>query len=782
MKRNQCIGILLVLGILQEGCREGDLPPFFWIPESETAPTLRMDYGIPQGERFPGFSLHPEVTLSHSQLCIKSRSDLVVDYGPRLSICLPLSELKPSHRRQIVSDWQNSLDALIRMSSVRSFPNFQTHTSSTTVRFDFITESALRNQFRKSPPRAYFLGDLRFKRFLGVEMDLSLGGKGEKVSRYYGVPYWNYWEGEECYFFFSTWDISLPANQRRVLRIQMDCKTTQPIFENFFQKVTHINAKEKSTCEDKHLELTEIFSQSESDFGRFLEFRNPSSVANCRNEFLISPAHLRQSHPNSLSGDGIGVKFQGDWEFLFPGAVILLSSSDSKLESYLWEEGYSWNLLTQGNPGIDDYNLEDWNRFSSFRFEDEYPSWRKNPNPCSLKENQYITNERFCGSPGTEESWTLDPGLFCSHEDIYLTEANFWGIQNAAGILDSRDRFLEFYYSGGNDSTPCDPSSLWLDWESQRIPLFVPLSSKAQGSESSEKAHFLQPGEVFLVSLSPNLPREVRHYSRNLFTLNPSRRIQIGSPFSSFGKSWKLIYKPHRDFLKSDLIIIPRDEYGNLYSLVFPDTLGYIDRTIILHHPQEEYLPGNHRRNYMSPGSLPLSVSKSLMDTGNVSQRGNFQITEVLWMGSYSNQQSVLSDRFVEWMNPQRIQGSMYLDIEYPGFPSRRQSYFIPLSGDSFGFISSGNLHCFSGMRGIRSSSFQLFNNHSIFRIYNIYGESEDSFSLDISLHGVNDTSNRIRRSAAINPITRIWFSSIDEDTDCPDETYASPGSLNRIP
>lgn len=764
-------------------------PPWVIFPANESKIKIQITYGSSKGDLYKIDDLYPQIIQSTNEVCFHSRHPNAIDYGAKLSICLPTNHLRKDQFNAYYMEFNNAIQALVHQGRAQSYPKINYEWEDSKIHFDFITEISLRNQWRSSQPINFIIGDLRLKKIFSLSHDIQWMGEKKFLSRYYSIPYWNFEERNDiCAFYFSPWDIQHPANQRRLLRIQLDCRMAKQAIHKFWMDLQSIHELAMKDCTYKPLALSEAFSHTESDFNRYLEFTNPSQFPNCNKKFFIQKSHLRSL---DLLDEKDGVEFLTDWDFLFPGATVLFAPKDSKLEAYVWEENYNWSQLGSGSIGIysngEEVSINHWNRSSGFRFEDEFVSWRDQYYPCSLPDNPYISKEAFCGSPGTRDFLALDEEPFCQIEDIHLTEINFWGMDIGEGSLDTRDRFIEFLYHNDNKDFSCDPSSLWLDIENQRFPIFIPSIASKNSSKNTtdQNSYLIYPSEVFLISLSTRIPfLENKVFPRNLFQLHPRRKIDIiqWNPKTLQNKR-KTIYNPNNIFYDTaNFTIIPRDEEGRLHSLVFPDWENRWDRTIMVHHPPTPYL---NLKNHMSPGTLnppAFWIHPEILESpdNNSYHTPRIQISEVLWPGSYHNRTSILSDRFLEWRNLSHTIGSFYLTIEYPNFPNRNQAYFIPLSNKEYSFISSTKLACFQNQKGIHSNSFRLFNENGLFRIYSESGLLEDEFYLDTNQYGENNTQERIRKSAAYSFSSHQWSTSEpNEDSDCEQETFASPGKAN---
>ncbi|MCC5813167.1 MAG: hypothetical protein JJT78_00290 [Leptospira sp.] len=765
------IGSLFLISfiLLLLTCSESKNPiPLLWNGSSEHKP-LRLDYGNGSGSLI-GISPEPNVEKRGTQVCWDSRNWELLDYGPRLSICFP-----EESDYEFSLDWIfHSLDiakqSLVQSSLVSSYPRFSLQHESGTVHFDFITETALRNLWRQRQPKNYILGDLRIKKFLNQEYSLKIDNDSIQLSLSYGLPYWNYYGGDECFFFFSSWDLDIPANQRRILRIQFDCDYVSPQIRNFYFHVQSVHENAKLDCEKKHPIITEFFSHGSSRHGRYIEIHNAEDSPLCHTEIM----HKIRESDDQYQEKGIWIP---DWEFIFPQATILLANSDSRLHAYDWVGDFNWSAMANSHETLIDIEFNMNQSMSGFRFEEDFIAQRKIPYPCSMEKSHYHTNEKFCGSPGFHFSSPIDWGVFCSPEDIRFTELNFWGIQDSSGFLDSRDRFLEFIVQPKGDKNICDISSLYLDIENQIFPLFTGNSLK---QNPNSHLSLVKNGDIILISLSNKFPRGIRRIPRNLFQLNPARSISVhayGQPNRS-----QIVWNPGERFQNSQFRTLFRDSRSSLYSLVPVGDIASLDSNSesqvpnYIHHPPNSYdgWSSSASLNYMSPGDVSSTPPSNL---------GGLTISEVLWSGSYRNGSSILNDRFIEWKTDHDALGSFYLSITYPNSPNRNQTYLIPLEKDRFTFLSRGNLECFPWIRGLQHNQFSLFNDPVYLKIQDEAGRVHQEIFLDTKLFGLNQTSQRFRASAIYFPGDTIgqqgWNTSQETESSCPGEVAASPGSAN---
>ena len=133
-------------------------------------------------------------------------------------------------------------------------------------------------------------------------------------------------------------------------------------------------------------------------------------------------------------------------------------------------------------------------------------------------------------------------------------------------------------------------------------------------------------------------------------------------------------------------------------------------------------------------------------------------------MGSYQGADPISKDRFLEFVSvTDTSPESTFLEIIQGN--GTIVSILLPLDKEGLSLLSSGKSTCFPQTEFWKDTSFSLPSTGSnILKIYDPYtGELWDEFTYSSSGPGVNDTRNKIRRSAysKLESGGRIWSASL---------------------
>ncbi|MCG9875650.1 MAG: hypothetical protein MH321_12785 [Leptospiraceae bacterium] len=728
-------------------CKDRDSE--FFLANSNSIPQLiRLDYGLElldEGERNPEgiLNLKPSFEFTESTLCFHSRNRSEIDYGPRLSFCLENSLFNKKIMEDVQLAFENPLNT-------NSFPNFIIHSHNLELRIDFPTESSIIREWKKVPANNWLLLDESFLDRLEEKRSIQLDGTEFHLGKSYSLPYWNYMESNSCSFLIRSWNLDVSKSSRRFLRISFPCDYISPMIRKFIESSKMVNEKSRTNCTNREIVIQEIFQSTSSRMNRFIEWKNPHKEAICLDElvFLQVPEEESNSKDELSNSKQVRIQF---WDnsglgFLFPSAHLLFIHEDSDLEGKMIPASFPWNDLQQGKPSFlalqKEVEKEILPKIDSlvvnFKEEDEYFSQDLNLPACADQRFLYTSSEKACASPGYSLPRSSS-SHFCKPIDLQLTEIQ------ARGVLDSelrsftQDRFLEFQVRTKDGRSSCDISALFLKIGRDAFPL-------------SALRKILNNNEVFLISLSKKLPQQNFQISRSLSRLNWQSDITL------YDLKKEEVERNFRN--SSEPRFVDHDSNGNLYSLEWKtEVLG---KDAFIHHL-----------------STPGWVSSSKYE-GNESKLPGFdpgiQLTELLWSGSFQNSISILEDRFIEWKSESGQPASLLLELEFPGFPSRSQSYLIPNQVGTY-TLSRSELVCFPKKNSLIHRDFNLFQSNTRMRIRDPISNSiHDEVLISTSQFGMNSTSLRIRRSAVKNLNTQTWQSSDIDSSFCLGQTFASPG------
>lgn len=722
------------LGFLLLFCQDSGNSDALFPIEAETYYNVELEYGSGKGSL--GENFLPSILEVDKGYCLESRNREIKDYGPRFKLCFQGDYFTKEKLDSV-------LTALISPGSIQSYPRFSLENELGTISFSFETETSLKRNWKKTPPEDYIVLDLNIRRDLKMDSNSLLGQERLDLSKQYGLPYWNYYGGKECFFFFTTWDIDIPANSRNILKIKIDCDKIKSSLYDYRNHVKATNQQNRDHCINSTLEITEKFSHSESKFGKYIEFYNTENRSICWD---------RLSWENK---DGSISMYSPRPGFLFPQSTVLFTDSSSKLEGIDLGKNFSWSDYFSSKIKFIDIEDSFSQGLTGYKWEDEFFSDQKRANPCLKLKSSYQTEEKFCGSPGSNSTQGESTMNHCKPSEIELLEINAVGIQNSYGLVDTRDKYLELVWKGNGEDSYCNLSSLVLVMGDERIPLSVDETR-------------IQQDHLFIISLSKKIPEPSFLIPRNLYRLSYNKEIRL----ERFGEpdEFKVLYNQNRNFSSVPIQIVPKDEEGALFSIISHKIDA--DEVIWVHHPREDYLDWNRGfRNYMSPGQ----VSKPRLELGAYPS-----ITEVLWAGSYQAGKSISTDRFIEWENSQSSDGSFYLSLFYPLHPTRNQIYLLP-RGSGINFITGKPMTCFTRMDGIYISSFSLYQDSVRIDVLDEWGGVQETSYLDTNLYGKNLTSQKFRASA-IKPFgSANWSTSGESSSNCMGHVAASPGEVNTI-
>ncbi|WP_244245608.1 LIC11755 family lipoprotein [Leptospira kemamanensis] len=252
---------------------------------------------------------------------------------------------------------------------------------------------------------------------------------------------------EECEVVFRTNDLSESEKKSPAIVFTFSCPDTHAILES----IQIQNDRWFLECQPNSPVGSEVFRHSESSYGRYLEWENPTD------EILCPRAETLE-----WEDEGGVTQFQSDEFFkrsrlILPHGILLLSD-EGKLQGIPIPKLYLSSLGTRNVIRFGETRYQD-SKFS-FRQGDEFFSSQTSSTSCRDQWNFWKTKENFCGNPGIPNALERIPSPeslpHCSPEQIYLTEF-YPGNQT-----DSQFPFPGFF-EFQNRGTRCDLSGLnWI--------------------------------------------------------------------------------------------------------------------------------------------------------------------------------------------------------------------------------------------------------------------------------------------------------------------------------
>ncbi|MEI7011738.1 LIC11755 family lipoprotein [Leptospira licerasiae] len=518
-----------------------------------------------------------------------------------------------------------------------------------------------------------------------------------------------------------------------------------PNLENEIQNLVRTkNQIGLETCKFSLPIITEIFGETNSNLGRWIEIYNPNGFPICEEglEFnlfgnkapipvttgFISAHETRIYAEDSASLERLSL-LNLKWGDLKKYGKILLSRLDQSVE---------FNL-----PGTE------------YLFGETYYSW----NGSSFSRCEIIS--KFCMDPGENPAYNLETESDCDPNDFEIEEINPNGLVHN-GTLQSDWKYLDLVYRGNK---VCDPSSLMISWGKNLFP--IKISKKIQADE--------------LLSIG-NLPFLLGNpfYSPASFqSVTPSELISLSD---SFGKEKVLWDGNFRTSKGVPTRIVLQKTNGETVSICFENgqtflhqntSIAFSNASLRTNLPQFSIYAENPR----------TSAGRKFCHRQEVESK--VQFSEVSWMGSYQGVDPISKDRFLEFVSvSESSPSSAYLEIIQSN--GTLVSILLPLEKESPTVLSSGKSVCFPHTEFWKDASFSLPSSGSnLLKISDPHtGELWDEFTYSSTGPGVNDTRNKVRKSAnsKIESGVRVWsISSYSgrpfRDSNC-SLTEAHPGIL----
>ncbi|EPG75434.1 hypothetical protein LEP1GSC058_2280 [Leptospira fainei serovar Hurstbridge str. BUT 6] len=508
--------------------------------------------------------------------------------------------------------------------------------------------------------------------------------------------------------------------------------------KNTIASISGKNAKILSNCKSELPVISEVFGETESVTGRWIELFNSKQYPICEAgmEFVLF---------------GNRVVLPKTTGHFLPGETRVYAEESSSLER-IPVSGLRWgDLKRNGSLQLSKQELltERILPGGGYRYGSETLSWK----PAGFSE---------CGSnrqlPYLPESYCMDPGFpagvnpllgkefpGCDPRDFILEELNPIGIY-WEGKLRSDLKFIDLEYIGYRE---CKPENLEFQWAQSTVPISTTGSIK-------EKS-------ILTVGALPFLFGAATVSYRNLSSLKLSDPFQLRDRMTGV---------THSIWDGAGIIETP-----NRFALEIP---GVATSSLLIRN-NRTYLPlrgevfaGIHHLHRVFPGKK----------TG-FEFSGRSLLSEISWAGSYKGIEPIASDRFLEVQSETEAAHSALLEVETDSGSITSALFPIDVG---FSVLSSGKLICFPQSLVWKDSGFSLPQTGStIVKLrHPVTGELWDELRYSSAGPGKNDTRNKIRRSGyqfIDSNGHRSWkdsdiSESIDRLPEC-FNTHASPGSSN---
>lgn len=679
--------------------------------------------------------------------CLYSHDDFFrsKEYGPTLALCVETTSENETLLKSALETLKELDETKLRPDGFLKHDGAEAH-----VYFSSLTE--IINEITKTQSKLLFIGDNRIHTALEKRMDLSFetnhsisGSKEKRFETSFSLPYFSIYETDETYkLIFPPYDSWTPRSQFHYLVIEIsNIHDFLSKFQTTFSNINAINETWKEKCSHGKLEISEVMGYASGSTKRFIEWRLP-------NENPICPENI-----NLVIADKTNV-INLDSPFIFPNSVKLLIEEDSPLQGFVvkdlnWSDIKSKKTLSLHNSDLTDT----WELPNNIKFNwtlEEF-SLKRNQTACEWSTRIFL-NSKFCGDPGVEfaeaPTTPIPPDVpnpiptqqICLPDNFILSELNAYGLHQETSI-DKTGKFIELQFLGVNE---CKLTDLSLVIGDLAVPLFgTDLIIKPKSFlVISEGKHFI------------DLPNLIR---RNLEFIQWQNSIRIQNPTNS-----KILWTGQQ----KEEYFISESMNGNISSMIF--TSGFIS-----HHAPTT---SNHFKSMyrilhsMSPGEANTEWTNT----------ASGEISEVLWAGAYKNSVSIPDEKFVEIKT--KGEGTLELEIIASGKFSK---YFFPVQKlDDYTVLSKKSFQCFPQIRSIPLEDLNLSSEFTEIQLKS-FGNPINKFTYNsLKGEGKNQTTLKQRASAVHtgnNNIVRTSIQSMNVpiESDCRDQTYASPGRPNEF-
>ncbi|TGM98785.1 LIC11755 family lipoprotein [Leptospira dzoumogneensis] len=497
------------------------------------------------------------------------------------------------------------------------------------------------------------------------------------------------------------------------------------------------------TCTSSIPIITEIFGETNSNLGRWIEVYNPHTFPICEEGLELNLFGNKVTLPKTTG-------------FISPYETRIYSEDSASLESISFS-GIKWGdlkkagkiLLSRGDQSYE-FNLPG----TGYLFGENYYSWKGNTfSNCK-------TSSPFCMDPGENRTTNLESGADCDPNDFVLEELNPNGLLHK-GVLQEDWKYLDLIYTGNKI---CDPSSLKISWGKNLFP--IKISKK------------ISAGEILSIG---NLPFLLGSPSYSFSIFKSTSTTDIVSISNSNGKEkvlWDGIFRTSKGIPNR---IVLQKTNGETVSICFENGESFL-------HPYFDSYLNASSQSAFSQSAIALEnprTSAAIKFCSKSKTISEVKFSEISWMGSYQGSDPISKDRFLEFVSiGDSFPDSAFLEIIQGN--GTVVSIILPLEKEGLSVLSSGRSICFPQTEFWKDPSFSLPSSGSnLLKVYDPNtGGVWDEFYYSSSGPGVNDTRNKIRKSAYSKSGSgvRAWFASLYEgrpfrDPSC-SFTDAHPGFL----
>lgn len=463
--------------------------------------------------------------------------------------------------------------------------------------------------------------------------------------------------------------------------------------------------------------ITEIFGETNSSIGRWIEIYNPNTFSICEEGLELSLFENKVSLPITTG-------------FISPYETRIYAEDSASLER-ISLSGLKWGDLKKSGKiylARVDQSFEFHLPGAGYLFGETYYSWK------GTSFSHCETTSKFCMDPGENGTSTSASDFACDPNDFEIEELNPNGLLYK-GIFQDDWKYLDLIYKGRKI---CDPSSLRMRWGKNIFPI-----------KSSNR---IAEGEILSVG---NLPFLLGNPLYSFSNIKSVAVIDIVSLSNSNGKEkvlWDGIFRTSKGIPTK---IILEKTNGETVSICFRNGKPFL-------HPYTAADPDTNLTSYSGieifSENPRTSIGRTFCSKTEIPNKVYF--SEVSWMGSYQGIEPISKDRFIEFASvTENSPDSAYLEIIQGN--GSIVSILLPLEKEGLTLLSSGKAICFPQTEFWQDTSFSLPSSGSnLLRVFDPYtGEFWDEFSYSSSGPGINDTRNKIRKSAYSKLVSdvRVW-------------------------
>ncbi|GBF37545.1 LIC11755 family lipoprotein [Leptospira johnsonii] len=464
------------------------------------------------------------------------------------------------------------------------------------------------------------------------------------------------------------------------------------------------------TCVSSLPIVTEIFGET-SSLGRWIEIYNPNTFPICEEGMELGLFGTKVSIPKTTG-------------FLSPYESRVYAEDTASFErislsGIKWADLKKPGKLSLTREGLSfEFNLPG----TGYLFGETYYSWKGNSfSNCE-------TSSKFCMDPGENQTSEPESKSSCDPNDFELEELNPNGLLHKH-ILHEDWKYLDLIYKGRKI---CDPSSLKINWGKNLFPIRI--------SRKISEGELLSIGNLpFLLGNSS--------YSFSIFkSVAATDKVSLSNSKGIEKVLWDGNFQTPKG---SPTRIVLQKTNGETVSICFENGNIFL-------HPYVN-ADSDYVQSEIGLENSRTSAGRKFCPRKEVDKA---KFSEVSWMGSYQGVDPISKDRFLEFVSlSENYPDSAYLEIIQGN--GTVISILLPLEKESLTVLSSGKSICFPQTEFWKDTSFSLPSSGSnILRVYDPYsGELWDEFIYTSSGPGINDTRNKIRKSAysKMEYGSRVW-------------------------